>query len=49
MGVERLAREIVANSDGKVSWEEALREAWWTTMAGWGEIENPEPVVEVEG
>jgi len=49
VSVERLAREIVEGSDGKVSWAEALREAWWITQAAWGEIENPKPDVEVEG
>lgn len=46
MSVERLAREIVENSDGKIPWAEALREAWWITQSAWGQIENPEPVVE---
>lgn len=49
MSVERLAREIVDGSGGKVPWDEALREAWWITQAAWDEIENPEPKPEVEG
>lgn len=49
MSVERLAREIVANSDEKIPWDEAMREAWWITQAAWSEIENPEPKPELEG
>jgi hypothetical protein len=48
VSAERLAREIVQNSDGKIPWDEALREAWFITLAAWDEIENAEAALDVE-
>jgi hypothetical protein len=41
MSVERLAREIVDGSDGRVPWPEAYRMAWWVTMAAWDGVRQP--------
>ncbi len=49
MSAERLAREIVQNSDGKIPWDEALREAWFITLAAWDDIENAQSQLDVEG
>jgi hypothetical protein len=41
MSAERLAREIVENSNGAIPMDEALSEAWEIMLDAWDEIENP--------